>query len=57
MEAEVGEEVGFYFGDIFLVGVGEEDIFYAGADSGEELFFDAADGEDFTAQGDFAGHS
>jgi hypothetical protein len=56
MEAEVGEEVGFYFGDIWLIGIGEDDIFYAGAASGSEFFFDAADREDFTAQGDFAGH-
>jgi hypothetical protein len=44
------------FGPVFTVVLGEDDLAETGAVSGEDLFLDAADGEDAAAEADFSGH-
>jgi hypothetical protein len=44
------------FGDIFLVVFGKDDFEESGAVSRQQFFFQTADGENFAAQRDFAGH-
>ena len=55
-EFEFSTHVGGDFFKVAAVAGGEEDAGDTGAGGGEDFFFDAADGHDFAAEGDFAGH-
>lgn len=55
-EFEEFADFGADFGEVFAVAFGEDDGFDAGALGGDGFFLDSADGEDESAEGDFAGH-